>query len=109
MSKLFKLNCQTVFNRINKQFVFYTIINIDNQKVMIKAIPVSEMSGHELLSDQGLRADGRRSKELRRIRCRQGVFGQADGSAYLEQGNTKVLAAVYGPHEAGRRSGGGEI
>lgn len=69
----------------------------------------SEMSGHELLSDQGLRADGRRSKELRRIRCRQGVFRQADGSAYLEQGNTKVLAAVYGPHEAGRRSGGGKI
>ena len=67
------------------------------------------MSGHELLSDQGLRADGRRSKELRRIRCRQGVYRQADGSAYLEQGNTKVLAAVYGPHEAGRRSGGGKI
>jgi exosome complex component RRP41 len=65
------------------------------------------MSGYELLSDQGLRADGRRAKELRRIRCRQGVFGQADGSAYLEQGNTKVLAAVYGLFEAGRRTGGG--
>jgi len=72
---------------------------------VLKIIP--EMSGYELLSDQGLRADGRRAKELRRIRCRQGVFGQADGSAYLEQGNTKVLAAVYGPHEAGRRTGGG--
>ena len=65
------------------------------------------MSGYELLSDQGLRSDGRRAGELRRIRCRQGVFGQADGSAYLEQGNTKVLAAVYGPHEAGRGGGGG--
>ena len=42
------------------------------------------MSGYELLSDQGLRADGRRANELRRIRCRQGVFGQADGSAYLD-------------------------
>ena len=72
---------------------------------VLKTVP--EMSGYELLSDQGLRADGRRAKELRRIRCRQGVFGQADGSAYLEQGNTKVLAAVYGPHEAGRRTGGG--
>lgn len=58
------------------------------------------MAGFELLSDQGLRSDGRRAGELRRIRCRMGVFGQADGSAYLEQGNTKVLAAVYGPHEA---------
>ena len=34
-----------------------------------------------------------------RIRCSLGIFAQADGSAYLEQGNTKVLAAVYGPHE----------
>ena len=54
----------------------------------------------ELLSDQGFRIDGRRSFELRRIQCKLGVFKQADGSAYIEQGNTKVLAAVYGPHEA---------
>ncbi|GFG30193.1 hypothetical protein Cfor_12709 [Coptotermes formosanus] len=57
------------------------------------------MAGMGLLSDQGLRLDGRRANELRRIRCRLGVFSQTDGSAYLEQGNTKVLAAVYGPHE----------
>ncbi|KAK7793398.1 hypothetical protein R5R35_014305 [Gryllus longicercus] len=47
----------------------------------------------------GLRLDGRRPNELRKIRCKLGVFNQPDGSAYLEQGNTKVLAAVYGPHE----------
>ena len=52
------------------------------------------MSGFELLSDQGLRLDGRKAAELRRIRCRMGVYGQADGSAYLEQGNTKVPADV---------------
>jgi len=57
------------------------------------------MAGVELLSDQGLRLDGRKANELRRIQCKMGVYGQADGSAYLEQGNTKVLAAVYGPHE----------
>ncbi|KAK6174649.1 hypothetical protein SNE40_017885 [Patella caerulea] len=57
------------------------------------------MAGLELLSDQGFRIDGRRSHELRKIQCRLGVFKQADGSAYIEQGNTKVLAAVYGPHE----------
>ena len=51
------------------------------------------MSGFELLSDQGLRLDGRKAAELRRIRCRMGVYGQADGSAYLEQGNTKVPAS----------------
>lgn len=47
----------------------------------------------------GLRADGRRPLELRRIRLRLGVFSQADGSAYLEQGKTKILATVYGPHQ----------
>lgn len=61
------------------------------------------MSGQQLLSDQGLRLDGRRSNELRRMRCRLGVFSQPDGSAYIEQGNTKVLAAVYGPHQANTR------
>lgn len=53
----------------------------------------------DLVSDQGLRIDGRRPNELRKIRCKLGVFSQPDGSAYLEQGNTKVLAAVYGPHQ----------
>ena len=58
------------------------------------------MAGIELLSDQGFRTDGRRPHELRKIQCRMGVFRQADGSAYIEQGNTKALATVYGPHEA---------
>lgn len=53
----------------------------------------------DLISEQGLRLDGRRANELRRIQCKLGVFSQPDGSAYLEQGNTKVLAAVYGPHQ----------
>uniref|UniRef100_A0A8U8AXS8 Uncharacterized protein n=1 Tax=Geospiza parvula TaxID=87175 RepID=A0A8U8AXS8_GEOPR len=57
------------------------------------------MAGLELLSDAGFRADGRRPDELRKVRARLGVLARADGSAYLEQGNTKVLAAVYGPHE----------
>ncbi|NXX13207.1 EXOS4 protein, partial [Podargus strigoides] len=57
------------------------------------------MAAAELLSDEGYRADGRRPSELRKVRARMGVFAQADGSAYIEQGNTKVLAVVYGPHE----------
>lgn len=61
------------------------------------------MSGQDLISEQGLRLDGRRANELRRIRCKLGVFSQPDGSAYLEQGNTKVLVAVYGPHQAGSK------
>lgn len=57
------------------------------------------MSGQDLISDQGLRFDGRRANELRRIQCKLGVFSQSDGSSYLEMGNTKVLVAVYGPHQ----------
>lgn len=55
--------------------------------------------GFNVLSDQGLRLDGRRPEEIRVVSCKLGVFSQPDGSAYIEQGNTKVLAAVYGPHE----------
>lgn len=62
------------------------------------------MSRQELLSPEGLRVDGRRTNELRRISCRAAVLNSADGSAYYEQGNTKVLAAVYGPREPRIRS-----
>lgn len=58
------------------------------------------MSGAiQLLNDQGFRVDGRKTSEIRKFNCKLGVFEQADGSAYVEMGNTKVLAAVYGPHD----------
>ena len=47
----------------------------------------------------GLRIDGRKPTELRKIQCEVGVFAQADGSATFSHGNTKVIATVYGPHE----------
>ncbi|KAK3844807.1 MAG: ribosomal protein S5 domain 2-type protein [Linnemannia gamsii] len=62
------------------------------------------MSRTELLSPEGLRIDGRRPAELRKITSTTCVLSQADGSAYLEHGNTKVLAAVYGPREARHRA-----
>ena len=43
--------------------------------------------------------DGRRPPELRKLECQLGVCQQADGSASLQQGNTKVIATVYGPHD----------
>ncbi|KAJ1674780.1 Exosome non-catalytic core component [Spiromyces aspiralis] len=52
----------------------------------------------------GLRTDGRRADELRKIACRASVLRSSDGSAYYEQGNTKVLAAVYGPRECRHKS-----
>lgn len=55
--------------------------------------------GLEYISLDGLRIDGRRPSEVRKIRCALGSLSRADGSAYFEQGNTRVLAAVYGPRE----------
>ena len=57
------------------------------------------MSRSEYLSPEGFRIDGRRAGEARRLRCRMGALPDADGSAYVEQGNTKVLVSVSGPHE----------
>ncbi|XP_021188073.3 exosome complex component RRP41 [Helicoverpa armigera] len=56
----------------------------------------------ELVSMQGLRVDGRRPHELAVVRCKLGASSTPDGSVYLEQGCTKVLVAVYGPHQASK-------
>ncbi len=53
-----------------------------------------------------LRLDGRRWNELRRIHAQISTQAGADGSSYLEMGNTKVICTVSGPAE-GRRGGGG--
>ena len=54
----------------------------------------------KLIDEKGIRLDGRRYNELRPIRIEAGVLKKADGSAFIEWGNNKVLAAVYGPREA---------
>jgi exosome complex component RRP41 len=48
----------------------------------------------------GRRLDGRDFNQLRPIKIEANVLKNATGSAYLEWGNNKVLAAVYGPVEA---------
>lgn len=53
-----------------------------------------------------LRVDGRRWNELRRLHAQISTQAAADGSSYLEMGNTKVICTVAGPAE-GRRTGGG--
>jgi exosome complex component RRP41 len=53
----------------------------------------------KLIDKEGLRLDGRKTNELRATKIEVGVLGNADGSAYIEQGKNKILAAVYGPHE----------
>ncbi|RKP07866.1 ribosomal protein S5 domain 2-type protein [Thamnocephalis sphaerospora] len=62
------------------------------------------MSRVELLNPEGLRVDGRRANELRKLSCKLSPLQHADGSAYIEQGNTKVLAVVYGPRETRHRA-----
>lgn len=52
-----------------------------------------------LIDAKGLRNDGRRLDELRPIRFEIGVLSRADGSAYIEHGGNKIVAAVYGPRE----------
>ncbi|MBP6020979.1 MAG: exosome complex exonuclease Rrp41 [Candidatus Methanomethylophilaceae archaeon] len=60
------------------------------------------MSGHSdmiLVDENGMRIDGRKADEHRPVHIEAGVLSNADGSAYLEIGKNKVLAAVYGPRE----------
>jgi exosome complex component RRP41 len=53
----------------------------------------------ELVNKKGIRRDGRKVDEIRPIHIEAGVLHRADGSAYLEWGGNKVMAAVYGPRE----------
>lgn len=54
-----------------------------------------------LMDSTGKRADGREPGDLRKIRIDAGVLNRAEGSAYIEWGNNKVMVAVYGPRDAG--------
>ena len=56
-------------------------------------------SEDKLIDKNGLRIDGRKLDELRSTKIEVGVLSNADGSAYIEQGKNKILAAIYGPHE----------
>ncbi len=53
----------------------------------------------KLIDKKGLRLDGRKPDELRPIKIEVGALSNADGSAYIQQGKNKILAAVYGPKE----------
>jgi ribonuclease PH len=63
---------------------------------------VGRMQQSEILALAGLRIDGRRFNELRKIKYKLAVSQQqsaANGSTYLEQGLNKVLIEIYGPKE----------
>ncbi len=52
-----------------------------------------------LLDENGIRCDGRKIDEPRRIMIKAGVLKNADGSAYIEFGGNKILAGVFGPRD----------
>ncbi len=59
--------------------------------------------GIRLIDEEGRRHDGRRPDEMRPVRMQVGVLDNSDGSALVEYGRTRVLAAVYGPREPVQR------
>jgi exosome complex component RRP41 len=63
-------------------------------------MPGKAQEKEKLIDKEGKRVDGRQLDELRPIKLEVGILSNADGSAYIEQGKCKILAAVYGPREA---------
>ena len=56
------------------------------------------MGGREanvvLLDENGIRSDGRKVNETRKVTIKAGVLKNAGGSAYIEFGGNKILAGV---------------
>ncbi|MEO3993792.1 MAG: exosome complex exonuclease Rrp41 [Desulfurococcaceae archaeon TW002] len=57
----------------------------------------------KLVSEDGIRHDGRKLDELRPTKMEVSILSNASGSAYVEFGKTRVIAAVYGPREPPQR------
>lgn len=58
-----------------------------------------KIGGPEKFIIDGKRLDGRKPEEMREVKIKAGVLKRADGSAYVEWGGNKVVAACYGPRE----------
>jgi len=52
-----------------------------------------------LLDENGIRSDGRKENETRKVTIKAGVLKNAGGSAYIEFGGNKILAGVFGPRD----------
>jgi len=53
----------------------------------------------EFFDEDGNRVDGRKPDEYRETTMEVGVLDEADGSAMVETGNTRVVASVFGPQK----------
>ncbi|WP_149528590.1 exosome complex exonuclease Rrp41 [Sulfuracidifex tepidarius] len=58
-----------------------------------------QMQKPKLILEDGRRTDGRKFDEMRPVSIELGVLKNADGSAIVQMGNTKIIAAVFGPRE----------
>jgi len=52
-----------------------------------------------LLDENGIRCDGRKIDEPRKIMIKAGILKNADGSAYIEFGDNKIVVGVFGPRD----------
>jgi len=52
-----------------------------------------------LLDENGIRCDGRKVDETRKVTIKAGVLKNAEGSAYIEFGDNKILVGVFGPRD----------
>lgn len=68
------------------------------------SIPYSVYQQKEEPSSSDKRCDGRALDSHRKIFLSTGVISKAKGSAYIEQGRTKVIVGVFGPKEVQKRS-----
>ena len=57
------------------------------------------VQSRSLIDESGKRTDGRVIDELREVKIKVGIVKNADGSALIEFGKNKIIAAVYGPRE----------
>lgn len=60
---------------------------------------MSRKKPEKLIDENDVRLDGRKLNELRPVKIEASVLANADGSASIEHGKNKILAAVYGPKE----------
>lgn len=64
-----------------------------------KSEPKKSSESVTYVDKNGKRVDGRLVDQLRPLKMKVGVLKRADGSCYLEWGQNKIIAAVYGPRE----------
>jgi len=77
---------------------------LENNNAALESSVSQSTIQQNLLDHNGQRKDKRKANDARPLFLKTGIVSQAKGSAYLEQGDTKVVCAVYGPREVQKKS-----